>query len=174
MAKGGARARSGPAPDPNALRRDRDAGDWITLPVDGRDGPAPEWPLTGAAAHLAVPIGDDEHEAVEAAAERWFAREMELWAREWRRPQAVVWERNGQELEVALYVRSLAAAERADAPVNLRTLVKQQQEALGISLPGMARNRWRIAHEVPAAAPARAPGRSARDRFKVVTGGGAA
>ena len=45
MASGGARARSGPAPDPNALRRDRkdDAG-WSSLPVI-REGDVPEFPL---------------------------------------------------------------------------------------------------------------------------------
>jgi hypothetical protein len=67
-----------------------------------------------------------------------------LWAARVARPQAVMWERNGQELEVALYVRSLADAEQMDASVAARTLVRQQQEALGLSLPGLARNRWRI------------------------------
>lgn len=46
MTSGGARARSGPAPDPNALRRTRDAKEWIKLKREGRgDVPAPEWPL---------------------------------------------------------------------------------------------------------------------------------
>lgn len=147
MAKGGARAHSGPAPDPMALRRDRDGGEWVVLPAAGREGDLPGWPLT-----------------------RVSKREAVLWALEWRRPQAVMWERNGQELEVAMYVRSLVAAERMDAPVNLRTLVKQQQEALGLSLPGLARNRWRIAHVDPVVVPAGTPGRSARNRFRVVTG----
>jgi hypothetical protein len=151
MASGGARARSGPPPDPNALRRDRDGADWLTLPADGRAGDPPEWPLT-----------------------RPSKRELALWEREWRRPQAILWEENGLELEVALYVRSVAKAEKSDAPVNLRTLVKQQQEALGISLPGMQRNRWKIGVVKPAAeSTSRVPGRSARSRFEVVTGGAA-
>jgi hypothetical protein len=82
-----------------------------------------------------------------------------------------MWERNGQELEVALYVRSVRVAEMPSAPANARTLVKQQQEALGLSLPGLARNRWRI-EDVDSAPPAPASvGRSARDRFRVVPGG---
>ena len=85
---GGARAHSGPAPDPNALRRDRDGESWVTLPAEGRSGAAPKWPLAGKS-----------------------KREAELWAQEWKRPQAVIWEANGQEIEVALYVRSLIAAE---------------------------------------------------------------
>jgi hypothetical protein len=56
-----------------------------------------------------------------------------------------MWEANGQAVEVALYVRTLKDAERPKAPVSVRTLVKQQQEALGISLPGLLRNRWIIA-----------------------------
>jgi hypothetical protein len=186
--KGGARARSGPPPDPQALRRDRDGKNWIVLPAAGRDGPAPEWPLTGATAHI-LPltpswisqVEDEEQkqrllDQIESEASVLFSREVELWKREWRRPQAVEWERNGQELEVALYVRALVAAEAPDAKVTLRTLVKQQQEALGISLPGLARNNWKIGEVAPAAAAGRSTSatkssKSARDRFAVIDGG---
>lgn len=119
--RGGARARSGPAPDPDALRRERDGDSWTTLPVEGRRGDPPEWPLTEKS-----------------------KREDALWRREWKRPQAIVWERNGQEVEVAMYVRTLVAAEKPDAAHNMRNLVRQQQETLGISLTGLARNQWRI------------------------------
>jgi hypothetical protein len=82
-----------------------------------------------------------------------------------------MWERNGQELEVALYVRAVRKAEHPKAPTAALTAVIRMQEALGLSLPGLARNHWRIA-DVPAAAPAGAAGRApARSRFKVVTGG---
>lgn len=147
VAKGGARARSGPAPDPDALRRDRasDADGWVTLPAAGRQGDAPAWPF-----------------------ETQSEREGVLWVGEWRRPQAVVWERNGQELEVALYVRSLIAAESRDAATMARTLVRQQQEALGLSIPGLLRNRWRIAEVAAVDAQVAAP---ARNRLKVVQGG---
>jgi hypothetical protein len=92
----------------------------------------------------------------------------------WRRPQAIIWERNGQEDEVAMYVRSLVAAELPNAVVAARTLVRQQQEALGLSMPGLLRLRWRI--EEPETAPtADAPNSqrqaSSRDRFKIVDGG---
>ena len=149
--KGGPRARSGPPPDPNALSRDRDAGEWVNLPASGRQGDPPPWPLR------------EQSE-----------REAELWAGEWRRPQAIMWEINGQELEVALYVRRLAEAELPDAKVTLATLVRQLQEALGVSLPGLSRNRWRIVDESRDAgrSAARRSSASARDRFKVVAGEG--
>lgn len=153
MASGGARGRSGPAPDPDALRRDRnnDAA-WITLPAS-RPGPPPEWPL----AVLPSPA------------------EIHHWAREWKRPQATQWEAQGQEVEVALYVRCLAEAEVPGAAANLRGETRQRAEHLGLSLPGLARNRWIIPNSAATATPTKSPAArparsrpSARDRFTVV------
>ncbi len=148
MAKGGARTRSGPAPDPTALRRDRDGGDWIDLPAEGRADPPPQWPLTDPT-----------------------PRELELWAQEWRRPQATIWERNGQDLEVALYVRAVVDAENPRATVAARTLVRQQMDSLGLTTPGLLRNRWRLRGAGTAAPTRQPPRRSARDRLKLVAGG---
>ena len=149
MPKGG-HARSGPPPDPNALRRERDKGDWVMLPAAGRPGDAPVWPLTG---HT--------------------EREAQLWGDLWRKPQALMWERNGQELEVALLVRNLALVEDPRSPVNLGTLVRQQFDSLGLTTPGLRANRWKIVAAVPAeAVPApskETPKRpSSRNRLKVV------
>jgi hypothetical protein len=55
-----------------------------------------------------------------------------------------MWERNRQEVEVAIYVRTLVEAEQRGATAALRILLRQQQEALGLSLPGMLRQRWLI------------------------------
>lgn len=150
MPKGGARTRSGPAPDPDALRRERDAGEWTILPPDGRVATVPPWPLLGET-----------------------GRESDLWAELWSRPQGLMWERNGLEFEVALYVRRLAEAEQPDSPVSLGTLVRQMADSLGLTTPGMRVNRWRIARvdaegEQGSAAPVRL---SARDRLKAVPGG---
>jgi hypothetical protein len=122
MASGGARARSGPAPDPEALNRLRgtDAA-WHVLPVTGRPGPAPEWPLPN-------PSG----------------RELELWALLWAKPQATRWEVLGQDHEVALYCRRFVRAEQPDAPVATVVVVRQLGEALGLTIPGLLRNRWQI------------------------------
>ena len=125
MASGGARARSGPPPNPNSLKPNRDAADWLTLPAAGRDGDAPEWPLS---------LSSDA--------------ELARWAAIWCRPQAVEWLRLGLELEVAMYLRAVTVAEGADAKAADRTAVRQAQDALGLSIPGMLRNRWRIADVV--------------------------
>lgn len=82
-----------------------------------------------------------------------------------------MWEANGQQAEVALYVRSLAAAERPRASVASRTLVRQQQEALGLSLPGLLRLRWRITDEPAQDRTTDDEPSSIRDRFRLVVGG---
>lgn len=161
MAKGGARTRSGPAPDPEALRREWDEGDWTVLPAEGREGDPPPWPLK------------DQSD-----------REVELWAQLWTKPQALMWERYGQQLEVALYVRNVGLVEQPGSPVNLGTLVRQQSDSLGLTTPGMRANRWKIGRPAdedqaptqpvgPAVASSGQPRQSARDRLKVLHGGAA-
>lgn len=156
MPRGG-HAASGPAPDPNALRRNRksDASGWRTLPNEGRSGPVPDWPLTEPT-----------------------DREQDLWEDLWAKPQAVAWEDLGQALEVALFVRTLAEAEQPDARVDVKKMVRSYLDSLGLSVAGMLRNRWRVApgeatDETPAAPSAPAPRRrTARDRLKVVPSDG--
>jgi len=154
MSSGGARARSGPAPDPNALRRDRkdDAG-WTVLPADGRKRKAPVFPLVDPS-----------------------KRELQLWVALWKKPVALVWEKNQQELAVAFHVRTMVEAERPDAQASLRTLVRQQAGELLLTIPAMLSARVRIAEDEVAVK--RAKGsvepvvrqQSARDRLKAVGG----
>lgn len=152
MPSGGPRARSGPPPDPTALRRERGTDSpWTHLPAAGRQGEPPTWPLS-----------------------RQVAREKVLWAREWRRPQAVMWQANGQDIEVALYVRAVVAAEKPGASAPARSLVVRMQEALGLNLPGLMRNRWIIADgEAPVAGALQrgTPATSIKQRMKLVSGG---
>lgn len=149
MPSGGARARSGPAPDPMALRRLRDEGEWTTLPSAGGLPCAPVWPLSGQS-----------------------DRECALWVHLWLvKPQALMWERLGLELEAAMYVRRLAEAETPMSPVNLSTLVRQMADSLGLTTPGMRANRWRIAPPVETVKPAeraRSASQSARNRLRVI------
>jgi hypothetical protein len=113
------------------------------------DGTTPDWPLS---------------ENLENG-----AREMAIWERLWKRPQASEWLRLGLDDEVALYARYLAEAEFPDAPSAVRTLVKQHQELLGLSTAGLNRLRWQLpAGDAPKAeAPARRKA-SSRARLKVV------
>jgi hypothetical protein len=121
MTSGGARARSGPAPDRNAIRNGRSGADWIRLPASGRKGEPPAFVLP-----------------------RPTKRELVVWTELWATPQALMWEAAGQEREVANFVRTQVEAEKRGAPSSLRTLVLRMEEHLGLSQPGLARNRWVI------------------------------
>lgn len=149
MPRGG-HAHSGPPPDPNSLTSSSGkGGEWITLPIEGRTTQAPTWPLPGAT-----------------------KREATVWADLWAKPQALEWERLGQEHYVAIFVRRLVEAEERGSAVNISTLVRQMSDELGLTTGGMARNRWKIAR--PEDKASKGPVRpSARNRLTVVSGGGA-
>ena len=146
---------SGPPPDPDALRRDRNTDQgWHVLPVTGRPGPAPDWPLTPAS-----------------------NREMWHWTRLWKTPQATRWEVLGQHVQVAVYVRRLVAVEEPDATAALGNHVLRLEEGLGLTIPGLARNRWQIGSQESAplaqatgtdGAPARRSTASPKSRLSVV------
>lgn len=133
---GGRRPRSGRPPDPHSLRQaklaDRSgvtvAGEWTVLPSTGRGGRAPAWPLHPKAS----------------------ARERAVWTELWKQPQAIMWERLGQQHLVGIYVRRLVEAEAPGAPVSLGTLVRQFADTLGLTTPGLVSNRWRIDDPPPA------------------------
>lgn len=148
MPSGGARARSGPAPDPNALRRDRkDDAQWVTLPAEGFTGEAPAFPLI------------DES-----------GMELSLWAALWSKPQAVMWDRLGLKYQVAAYVRAYSESTLPDAAAGLKTAVLRMEGELGLSLPGMHSLRWVIAEdELSDRRDETKPGgTSARDRLKAL------
>ncbi|MGW3674626.1 hypothetical protein [Streptomyces sp. NPDC005166] len=100
-----------------------DSNGWITLPAEGRDDGEPAFPLD-----MPTP------------------REMDVWARLWETPQAVMWEQLHQEFEVASYVRLLVRAESPRSSAIVWGQVKQFAESLGLSVSGMARNKWTIAN----------------------------
>jgi hypothetical protein len=88
------------------------------LPAEGRQGKVPEWPFGKPA-----------------------AKELELWKRLWRRPEAVMWERD-QDV-VAWYVKVAVEAifnkmARTDALKEKRQL----EDRLGLSPQARLRLRW--------------------------------
>jgi hypothetical protein len=143
MVSGGARARSGPPPDPNALREN---GEWVTLPNETTVRGTPGWPFA-----------------------RCTESEREYWVFLWSLPQGVMWARQRQEHEVALYCRRFVEAQAPGTPTNLSTLVRQMGDSLGLTTPGLRANRWKIAPPAVEQAPAVvSSGPSTRDRFSVV------
>lgn len=142
----------GPAPDPNALRRDRpsDAAGWTSLPAI-YSGEAPDWPLS------------DASEA-----------ESGLWKSLWSKPQAAMWARLGLRYQVAAYVRAFIASTFGDDPSSaMKTAVLRMEDGLGISAKGMNTLRWKIAPDEVAerrTKPTAVPRASARDRAKKLAG----
>ena len=167
MPKGGARVNSGPPPDPNALRRDRqvDRDGWTTLPAAGFDGPVPEWPL-GAMAKLGE------------LAELFAGQELKHWERLWRTPQAAAWARLGWTHDVALYARWLALAEAGD--MKAASEARQWSDRLGLNPAAMLRNRWKVADDelaqrrAPRTPSAGQPSRRASARERLAKAAGAA
>lgn len=134
MTRGGARTRSGPAPDPQALRRARDGKDWVTLPTK-REGPLPPWP-----AFMSAPTD----------------AELAMWEQLWEKPQAIVWEADKLEHTVAVYVRLFIETSKPNASAQRGTLMRQREEALLLSTSALHSARYVIATENEAApAPAR-------------------
>jgi hypothetical protein len=126
MTRGGARSRSGPPPDPNALRRSRKSDPaWTKIPASGRgDVPAPEWPL------------------VEPS-----ARELELWNAWWSEPVAVLWAESHAEHYVAFTVRMFAEAEQPKARTEDRKSLNQMMANLYLTPDSQLRARILIVDE---------------------------
>lgn len=170
MTSGGARARSGPAPDPNALRRDRaDDKGWTTLPAEGFAGVVPDFPLPKAIQFSSyfedgkkvTEPDDDETDAV------WDC-EADLWADLWRKPQAFMWSKLGMHYQVAAYVRAFLESVEAEASAGLKTAVLRMEAELGVSLIGMNALRWKFSEDQLGARRSEVVPRvsTARDRLK--------
>jgi len=152
----GGHANSGPAPDPNALRRDRsDDKGWTSLPAGGYEGDAPDFPLSDP---LTV--------------------EIELWLKLWAKPQAAMWAKLGLEYEVAAYVRAFLESTLAEASAGLKTAVLRMSAEIGLSLPGMNQLRWKLTQDElgarrsgPAKAVATTKRPSAKDRLAALANG---
>lgn len=154
MARGGARARSGPEPDLEAFAREFDKGDWVLLPAQW-EYPAPDWPLTTS---FGMTVGKGE----DAEFIQLHDREMYFWNNLWSQGQAPMWLINKQMMNVALYCRAFAMAEASLAPSSSGLLgeLRQAREDLGLSTAGLARNKWRFAtqNEVSVATAEKAAG----------------
>jgi len=90
----------------------------------------------------------------------------------WRKPQAVMWEKNGQEYEVALFVRKLVEAEAPLASATLSTLVRQMMDSLGLTIPGMRAARWRLSEDELSERRDGQRSGSSRSRLRIASTGG--
>lgn len=99
----------------------------VKLPAQGRKGTTPRWPLKGH-----TPKG---------------------WVALWKKPQAIMWERNGDELLVARY---LHLRNMVQQPESLKAIMptvlgelRQMEDRLGLSPMALLRLRWEIVEDEP-------------------------
>ena len=148
---GGARSRSGPAPDPNSERSERrgiPAG-LIRLPASGYKYRPKKFPL--ATYEVMRPVKDPDGGTMlvldEEATKAWAKREQELWRQLWKLPQAVAWhmpQNRYLELTVALYCRQVRLCETSEAKSADRTTLQRYADTLGLTPQGLKLNGWII------------------------------
>jgi hypothetical protein len=152
------------------VRRNKQPG-LTQLPSIGRQGDTPEWPLgpdlhTQAKLQVAegrlVALEDKRAEGAPVAevqlvrAEEKVAtlrlvldgqteRELALWEKLWRTPQAVEWQASGWLEEVALYTRWMVLAASGDLDAGKEA--RQYADRLGLTPLAMARLRWTVAFD---------------------------
>lgn len=101
------------------LRRVKTPPGFRLLPHAGRDGPAPPWPLG-----------------------KPTAAEKRHWAKLWRLPQAVEWERMRCDEMVALYVRVFVAVSNGVTNHRMLGELRQLDAKIGLSPRAMLDLRW--------------------------------
>ncbi|WP_347975669.1 hypothetical protein [Microbacterium sp. ProA8] len=82
--------------------------------------------------------------------------EVELWDELWRKPQGAAWDALGLKFQVAAYVRAYLESVAEKASAGLKTAVLRMEAELGLNVPGMRSNGWRIS-DGSAAAPVPVP-----------------
>jgi len=123
----------GPAPDANALRRNRpgDAASWTRLPGRGV-AEAPDWPAEALDPETPVTMAEQAY-----------------WNRVWiEYPQAHIWKRNRMEMQVAAYVRTAVFCASGYPKSTMLTVMRQQTQELLISPHALRAARCIIDEEI--------------------------
>lgn len=153
MPSGGARARSGPPPDPDSLKSARRGLTFTALPAEGFDGEAPDFPLPDVTFH-----------------------ERSLWLWAWKQPQAAAWAKEPWRWpNVALWVRTFVKCAAEDAKAAEVNSLHRLADEIGMTTAGLKLNGWKIATDQVAekrAERTEPAGPTARDRLKAISGAG--
>lgn len=184
MAKGGARNRSGPQPDPNSGRSDRRGLKLAVLPAEGYEGRAPKFPLQPMQLWREYDewIGRDRkhvREFDEDGTAVFRKREAALWRWMWKLPQAAAWARESWRWHaVAMWARTAVVCEGPDATAADKNSLHRFADQIGLTPAGLKENGWAIsADEVSekrsASVAVEEPEDDPRARLMVVSNGGA-
>lgn len=167
MARGGARNRSGPQPNPESERSIKRGFSVTALPNEGFQGEVPEFPLPSPDAEGMESLG---------------LRELAIWAEAWTTPQACAWSLEPWRWSIiAEYCRLKAIVEfNPGSNAALVTQIHRYRDQIGLTPAGLRENGWAIAVDQVAqkereigedeAATKKAAGGS-RNRLAVVAGG---
>jgi hypothetical protein len=149
---------NGPPANPNSLRSAKLGAEWTRIPSNARaDKETPDWPAY-------VPEPSDE--------------ELALWIDLWRKPQATLWIRDQNELQVAMYCRLFISSMQPGGFVTEKTAAERMAGSLLLTTPALLAAKVRIVdpeeEPAPESTPAGTPvpissASSVRDRFTVVT-----
>lgn len=137
MPRGGARNRSGPAPDSSSERSERRGLVLTALPAEGHKGKPPKFPLPAPS-----------------------EREVEVWRDAWKTPQACAWalpSEHWRHRTVAMWVRLSVRAEDPEAPAALLGQLHRFADQIGLTTAGLAEMGWAVAKDELMAARARHP-----------------
>ena len=149
MARGGARNRSGPAPDPSSGRSERRGYKLTALPAEGFDGEAPAWPLPQRQVFVETFVdGQKVREVDEDASQDVAARELELWAWVWSLPQACAWSMTAERWRwhsVAMWVRTAVLCESSEATAADKNSLHRFADQIGLTPAGLRENGWAVA-----------------------------
>lgn len=150
MSHGGARAGSGPAPDPNSGRSASRGLDFSRLPAEGFTGEVPKFPLDPIVLFSEhFEDGSKIREVDEGSSASFSERESAVWAEAWSTPQAAAWHLEPWRWPiVAEYVRLKVTVELD--PGSNAALVGQlhrYREQIGLTPAGLVRNGWQIARD---------------------------
>lgn len=149
MPKGGARNRSGPAPDPKSGRSERRGIKLAALPAQGYDGDVPEWPLPNRAVYRWEYEDKRRFQVLdEDATEAVRDRELEMWAWAWSTPQAWAWAQPSESWRlhtVAMWVRTYVLCESSEATAADKGSLHRFADQIGMTPAGLKENGWAIA-----------------------------
>lgn len=148
MPSGGARNRSGPAPDPSSGRSDRRGLNLSTLPSEGYSGVVPAFPLQPIQLfHEYMREREKVTEYDEGRTLSFREREADVWAEAWSTPQAAAWALESWRWPiVAEYCRLKTVVEHdPSASAALVAQLHRYRDQIGLTPAGMKENGWKIA-----------------------------
>lgn len=149
MARGGARNRSGPQPDPSSARSERRGYKLTALPAEGYTGEVPQFPLPVRQVVVdAFEDGQKHRQVDEDAAQDVAARELELWEWAWRTPQACAWSMPAERWRlhsVAMWVRTAVLCESSEATAADKNSLHRFADQIGLTPAGLRENGWAVA-----------------------------